>query len=276
MTELKHSLGGTLAQLLDPYSRQARLQPALIVVAPAAILIAVWFPALWSVWGIVLTVASSCGITLLLSQIARDRGKRLEPKLYASWSGKPSVVLLRHADGRIDDNTKARYRAFLSTRLPDFNLPNPSEEQADPARADRAYESVTVWLLTQTRDTKKFGLLFRENISYGFRRNLWGLKPFGLAVALVCACASTAALAYNYLVLHETLAPQIAIVTAATWMLALIWMGWITPSWVRIPADAYGGQLLAACDTLSLPAGLRSKERKPAGANKKVRNRAKP
>src|ERR1700730_7283854 len=85
MTELKHSLGGELAQLLDPYSRQARLQPALIVVVPAAILIVVWFQALWSVWGLVLTVASSCGITLLLSQIARDRGKRLESELYASW-----------------------------------------------------------------------------------------------------------------------------------------------------------------------------------------------
>jgi hypothetical protein len=24
----------------------------------------------------------------------------------------------------------------------------------------------------------------------------------------------------------------------------------VTPSWVRVPADAYGTQLLAACDTL--------------------------
>jgi hypothetical protein len=32
---------------------------------------------------------------------------------------------------------------------------------------------VTAWLLTQTRDTKTFSILFRENISYGFRRNLW-------------------------------------------------------------------------------------------------------
>ncbi len=262
MTELKHSFSGALAQLLDPYSRQARLQPALIVVVPVAILIVVWFPALWSVWGVVLTVASSCGITLLLSQIARDRGKRLEPELYASWGGKPSVALLRHADGRIDENTKARYRAFLSTRLPDLNLPSPSEEEADPARADRAYESVTAWLLTQTRDTKTFGLLFRENISYGFRRNLWGLKPFGFTVALACASASTAALAYNYLVLHEALPPQIVVVTVATWVLALLWIAWITAAWVRIPADAYGMQLLAACDTLNSPGPAKGRSKR--------------
>jgi len=251
MTELKHSLDGTVALLLDPYSRQARLQPALIVVIPVAILIVVWFPALLSVWGVVLTVASSCGITVLLSQIARDRGKRREPELYAAWRGKPSVVLLRHADIRIDENTKARYRAFLKTQLPDLKLPAPSEEEADPAVADRAYASVTAWLLTQTRDTKIFGLLFRENISYGFRRNLWGLKPIGLVVALTSACASTAALAYEYVALHEALLPQVVIVTAAVWILAFVWLSLITPSWVRIPADAYGQQLLAACDTLS-------------------------
>jgi len=262
MTELKHNVGASLAQLLDPYSRQARLQPALIVAVPVAILIAIWFPTLWSALGIVLTLASTCGVALLLSQLARDRGKQLEPRLFASWGGKPSVTLLRHADGRIDENTKTRYRAFLKSRLPDLTLPSVAEEQADAARADRAYESATAWLLTQTRDTKTFGLLFRENISYGFRRNLWGLKPIGLTIALVGACASTAALAYQHLVLHEALPPQIVIVTAATWILALIWIVWITPAWVRIPADAYGAQLLAACDTLNSPGSIKGRKSK--------------
>jgi hypothetical protein len=272
MTELKHNLSGAVAQLLDPYSRQARLQPALIVVVPAAILIVVWFPALWSVWGLVLTVASSCGVTLLLSQIARDRGKRLEPELYGSWGGKPSVAMLRHADDRVDENTKARYRAFLASRLPDLKLPSLSEEQADPARADRAYESVTAWLLTQTHDTKTFGLLLRENISYGFRRNLWGLKPIGFVIALSCACASTAALAYNSVVLSELLPPQVVIVTATTWILGLLWIAWITPSWVRIAADAYGRQLLAACDTLDSAVAATPKKTNKRGASSKSKS----
>ena len=268
MIELKHSLAGTAALLLDPYSRQARLQPALMVVVPAAILIVVWFPALLSVWGVVLTVASGCGITILLSQIARDRGKRREPELYAAWGGKPSVALLRRADKRIDGNTKARYRNFLKTRLPDLKLPSALEEEADPDTADRAYQSVTAWLLTQTRDTKIFGLLFRENVSYGFRRNLWGLKPIGLVVALASACASTAALAYDYLALHEALLPQVVIVTAAAWILAFVWLSLITPAWVRIPADAYGQQLLAACDTLSSHTAAARRTNKGRGTSK--------
>jgi hypothetical protein len=34
------------------------------------------------------------------------------------------------------------------------------------------------------------------------------------------------------------------------WVLVAIWTLVVTPSWVRVPADAYGMQLLAACDTL--------------------------
>jgi hypothetical protein len=108
-------------------------------------------------------------------------------------------------------------------------------------------------LLTQTRDTKRFSILFRENISFGFRRNLWGLKPLGVAVTLTAACASTAAIGYRYWAEQSSPPPEVTIVTAAVWLLLLVWIAVITRSWVRIPADAYGTQLLAACDTLGTP-----------------------
>ena len=146
----------------------------------------------------VASVASSFGLALLLAQVARDRGKRLEPALYDTWGGKPSVALLRHRDTRIDEHTKSRYREFLKGQLPQLKLATIEEEGANPEAADNAYQSVTAWLLTQTRDTKRFSILFRENISFGFRRNLWGLKPVGIAVTLMASCASTAAIAYRY------------------------------------------------------------------------------
>lgn len=43
-----------------------------------------------------------------------------------------------------------------------------------------------------TRNTKKFDVLFNENVSYGFRRNLLGLKLSGFLlnafIAIVCLC----------------------------------------------------------------------------------------
>jgi hypothetical protein len=253
MIEPKHNPLGTITQLLDPYARQARLYPALIVICPIALLVMVWLPALWTTLGAVASVASSFGLALLLSQVARDRGKRLESSLYDSWGGKPSVALLRHRDSRIDEHTKSRYRGFLNGELPELKLPTVEEERADPEAADKAYQSVTAWLLTQTRDTKRFSILFRENISFGFRRNLWGLKPLGVAVTLTAACASTAAIGYRYWAEQSSPPPEVTIVTAAVWLLLLVWIAVITRSWVRIPADAYGTQLLAACDTLGTP-----------------------
>jgi hypothetical protein len=100
MIESKHSLLGPIALLLDPYGRQARLYPALIVILPIALLIGTWFPALWSTWAALVSLASSFGLILLLSQVARDRGKQGEPELYRTWGGKPSVAVLRLATRR--------------------------------------------------------------------------------------------------------------------------------------------------------------------------------
>lgn len=243
---------GPLSDLIDPYGRQARLFPALITIAPLALLIVAWFPALWSTLGVLVSLASSLGLVLLLAQLGRDRGKRCEGELYKSWGGKPSIALLRHCDSRIDDHTKARYRDFIQRRLPALTLPSAADEEAAPAAADNAYASVTAWLLTQTRDTRRFSILFRENISFGFRRNLWGLKPFGLAISILGALVSTAAIAYRTLTSGTAPTPETLIVTGAVWVLAAIWVFVVTPSWVRMPADAYGIQLLAACDTLDV------------------------
>jgi hypothetical protein len=220
------------------YARQARLLPALIVIFPIALLLAVWFPALWTVWDALISLGSSFGIILLLAQIARDRGKQREPELYQMWGGKPSVSLLRSSDSRIDEYTKDRYRAYIRAQLPNTPLPDAAEEARDPTAADRVYESVTTWLLTQTRDTKRFPLLFRENISFGFRRNLWGLKPIGATVALLCASVSTAVSLIFYHASGQGPEPQIVAATGVVWLLALVWIAVINPSWVRIPADA--------------------------------------
>lgn len=255
---------GPLSDIVDSYGRQARVMPALLTILPAALLIFVWFPALWTTLGVLVSIASSFGLMLLVSQLGRDRGKRLEGALWRAWDGKPSVVLLRHRDPRIDEHTKARYRDFIARRLTALKLPTSAQESADPAAADRAYESVTAWLLTQTRDTKKFPLVYRENVSYGFRRNLWGLKPVGLTIALLGAVVSTAAIAYRYCFEGAVPQPEVLTVTAVISILSLVWLFVVNPAWVRLPADAYAVQLLAACDTLDGPAVKAGARKKPA------------
>ena len=51
------------------------------------------------------------------------------------------------------------------------------------------YDSAARWLRKATRDRRQFNLVFTENVSYGFRRNLFGVRWIGGLVALLCAVA---------------------------------------------------------------------------------------
>ena len=64
-----------------------------------------------------------------------------------------------------------------------------AEEQADPSAADAAYNTATSAIRNQARDAR-FALLHKENANYGFRRNLLGLRLWGIAASLGVAGAA--------------------------------------------------------------------------------------
>jgi hypothetical protein len=177
---------------VDTYERQARLYPALLAGVPI-------FAAAVGIYGVSVElkeasvgILASIGIVYLLSTISRELGKRLEGKLFAQWGGKPTTQLLRHKNTQIDPVTKARYHAFLANKLA-IQFPSVASEATNPADADAIYESGARWLLECTRDRKRFPLLFKELVAYGFRRNSLGLKWIALGTALLCLVWAAAA-----------------------------------------------------------------------------------
>jgi hypothetical protein len=98
-------------------------------------------------------------------------------------------VTLRHRDATYDPATKAGFHNFIAGKI-DQPAPSPAEEAADPQTVDAYYDRGVTWLRENTRNTKKFDVLFNENVSYGFRRNLLGLKLPGFLlnalIVLVC------------------------------------------------------------------------------------------
>jgi hypothetical protein len=171
---------------MNRYWLVARLYPALLAFGPVLWSALAFFPGLISDLGkgTASAVAVGC-IVYLLSSLARYRGKVVEPKLLKEWGGWPTTVLLRHRDNRIDPHTKARYHASLTT-LTGVSLPTADQEKAAPADADNAYRSATKKLL-ELRRGKEYQMVADENASYGFRRNLFGLKFIVLCVALTSA-----------------------------------------------------------------------------------------
>lgn len=179
-----------IIKFFDAYSIRARLFPAIIAAAPA--LAALTLLISWKTFGLS-NVIASLGILVLLFAIAdfsRARGRAIEVTLYEERKGIPSITMFRRNDSTIDPGSKDRYREFLSGKL-GVGAPSPEEESANQEAADAFYSQCGVWLRQNTRDTKKFSILFGENVTYGFRRNLLGVKALALwlnaIVVAVCA-----------------------------------------------------------------------------------------
>lgn len=185
----------------------------------------------------------------LLAQFGRDRGKRKEAELYRRWGGKPSTVLLRHATGSFNRHTLARYHRRLSELLPELRLPSESDEAAEAAKCDEVYEACGDYLLSQTRDTTRFRLLFQENINFGFRRNLWAMKPTGVVMSLA-GMAITGGLLVARTEAGKWPEAGLMLGLAIDTLMLVWWLVVIRPDWVRLPADAYARQLLACIDQI--------------------------
>jgi hypothetical protein len=176
-------------KVLDAYSLKARLFPALLAVIPALAALAILIS--WNKFGLTSAIATTAIPVLVFAaaDIARRLGKRIEEQIFLELGGKPSVAMIRYSDETFDATTKAQYRAFLASKIGQ-SVPTEQEEKDNPRAADAFYERGGGWLRENTRDTKKFPVLFNENITYGYRRNLLGLKwpALGLNAAMVLLC----------------------------------------------------------------------------------------
>lgn len=176
-------------KFFDAYSIRARLFPAIIAAAPALAALALLIS--WKTLGLSNVIASLGTLVLLfaIADFSRARGRAIEAKLYEKHGGIPSIIMFRRNDETIDTGSKDRYREFLSGKLK-VATPSLEEESTSQAAADAFYVQCGVWLRQNTRDTKQFPILFGENVTYGFRRNLLGVKMLALwlNVIVVAAC----------------------------------------------------------------------------------------
>lgn len=177
------ALPAFLELVRDPYQQKARVFPGLLTALPILV------PLLWilgprnPILTALLGLVTSCGAIYGLASVARGLGKKLEGCLVAQWGGLPTTILLRHRDRHLDDYSKIRYRTAIETKL-GVKLPTVEEETADPDAADQMYDGVTRHVRELTRG-KEHALLLKENIAYGFHRNMLAMKPLGLTTSVL-------------------------------------------------------------------------------------------
>lgn len=166
----------------DPYERKARATPALLTILPVVVPLVCQFGSKNPILTAIVGLFGTCGAIYAGASIARGRGKLLETELVKEWGGLPTTIILRHRDSHYDAETKRRYHLDCLQRL-GMRMPTAEEEAADPTAADQIYAGVTRKLREATRADK--GLLFKDNIAYGFHRNMLGLKPIGILASIV-------------------------------------------------------------------------------------------
>lgn len=246
--------------ITNPYERKARLYPALLLISPMiATLVALLSTRLSGLQSLVAAMIG-CGGAFLLTQLARDAGKAGEEKLLSRWGGLPSISILRHRDSRLDALTKARYHKKLASLVKEAKAPTIESEQANPKAVDEVYSAWSNYLRVHTRDTKKFALLFQENINYGYRRNVWGMRIIGIFLALLSLAICSARLYFEYRSSGKLDDAAEGAAAFAAIML-LLWLFRFSESWVRVPADAYAARLVECAETLggstSIPSALK-------------------
>lgn len=244
-------MSSTIGSGLDGYTFKARYLPALIVILPAWLAFALWFPPDKAFQGIFASAAVTIVLGALLAQLGRDAGRKRQQALFKEWGGPPTSRALSFRSKVVNHVTLARCHAVLNGLVSGLNLPaNEAEEKADWKGAKAKYESAADYLRTATRDKEKFRLVYAENVNYGFRRNLWGMKPGGIAIAAV-ALGATATHALHRLLSERTLPGLDAASSILCVVILTLWIMRFTKPWVRVAADAYAGQLIAAVESLA-------------------------
>jgi hypothetical protein len=250
-------------KFFDAYTIRARVFPAIIAAIPALAMLIL----LVSWTGLALSSGIAViGVLIILymfSDFARSQGRKIEPRIYELLGGKPSVTMMRRADTVLDTDSKDRYRAFLASKLK-RTAPTAAEEAQNQAVADAFYEQAGTWLRENTRDVKKFSILFNENITYGYRRNLLGLKWIALGLNLVVVAICAGLLWHNAPVnINDAFAGRVLVVLVVAAIHALYILTVVNRRNVIVAARTYARQLILSTETF-LAAGNTPKAAKKA------------
>ncbi|NTG71453.1 hypothetical protein [Rhizobium rhizogenes] len=246
-----------LFKLFDAYTVRARVVPALIAGLPTLAFLFLIIP--WDHFNVSQAISATMAFVLLIAfaDLSRHLGKKAEAKLGTRVTPE---LWFRDNDG-VDTISKDRYRDFISTQL-GVAAPTAEMEIGDPKAARQFYLSAGTWLRDHTRDQQKFRILTDELFTYGFRRNLFGLKPVALTLNLLvlvsCVVAMTVSFRVDLPALQSPgrlIIAVIAVIFHSGFMVLAV-----NKDFVLQASQAYGIQLILCCETLM--AGVKHAPRK--------------
>ncbi|MFD5720944.1 hypothetical protein [Streptomyces sp. NPDC127036] len=236
---------------LDDYERRARLAPGLLALLPISVALAVLGLSKAPVVVSVLTALSLAGGPIVLAELVRHQGRKVQESLWASWGGSPTFQKLRLLQEGQNSLQRETWRTAVSS-VTGIELASARSERANAIRADEAIEVAVGQIRGLTRDEAKFPLVRAENRGYGFHRNLYGIRWTGRITALLVVLGVVGYMLWLANVEHQhalTLVNVLALLATAVCL--VIWC--VLPSQVRMKnaAERYAYELLQAAVVLA-------------------------
>jgi hypothetical protein len=233
-----------MTKLVDRYTLGARVLPIVVVALPLLLAISAWIP--FGQWPLKLAAGGVLVslVAFVLSQIARDAGKNIEQPLWDVWGGPPTVRMLRHSDETFGSGTKAKVHRRLVELQVVKRIPTREEEQKGSESADAVYRICSDWLRNKALQLKAhtpFDVIHHENISYGYRRNLLGIRTAGLVIVAVALTIIASAFLYGR-------QPFIELAVVAVMLAHLVFA--VTQASLKRSADNYSERLLNAVEAI--------------------------
>lgn len=231
----------------DGYTMRARITPALLASLPSLALPFVLVP--WNHLGLSNAIVSVMSFLLLFafSDVVRRTGLRVERKLKT----RATPELWYRSDHRLPTASKNLYREFIAGKLKQV-APSEADEINDPSAANDFYAAAALWLRDNTRDKKRFNLLYEELITYGYRRNLLGVKPVAVVANFVVALFGAAIMYFD--IPYFKAIPYINEKLVVLWIVVVFHSVFmllaVSSQSVRDASITYGTRLIESCGDL--------------------------
>lgn len=207
----------------DRYEAYARLAPAYLVIASAAPLLVL---ANFSIGARLIPLLFSFVFAPILAGWVRRKGKQIETAVWAG--GLPAEAILR---------ATPHYRQRVGALL---------EIAPDDLGGVAISREAVARLREMTRDRARFPVVFSENSTYGFERNLLGMRPLGIVVTTLALFLALGALIAGRFGLVEVTLQQAVLVLVLQVLVGACWLAWPSKERVIQAANQYAHALLKA------------------------------
>lgn len=228
---------------MNSYNLKARVYPVILTIVPIIIIGIAYSLHLKSYYQLLSSFGVTTASYFLLSQLGRDKGKAIEKEMWKKWNGAPTTQILRYSDDSIDKHTKIKYHQKLKELTNIGNEINEEFEKISPKEADEIYQSWSKYLISKTRDSKKYNLLFQENINYGFRRNLFGLKSTSISIIIFLligsAIYSLIINGFKVILISDLIVSKIILM-----LILFFWIKVVKEKWIKTVAFSYAERLI--------------------------------